>query len=519
MKKCFGYIRVSTTKQGSEGVSLVEQKAAIERYAAANTIELVEWFEEQQTAAKRGRPIFGKMLSRLRKGDAVGVVIHKIDRSARNLKDWADLGNLIDQGIDVHFATESLDLHSRGGRLSADIQAVVAADYIRNLREETRKGFYGRLKQGLYPLPAPVGYLDCGKGKPKDIDPIKGPLVKRLFDLYATGRWSLNDLLIEVERMGLRGKRDGNISLTGLCAILHNPFYAGVIKLSRTGETFEGCHRPLITMNHFKAVQDVFAGKRQARAIVHDYPFRRMFQCTGCGYSLIGERQKGTVYYRCHTKGCPTTSVREDTLDERVAAAFKSFQLRDQDCEILYRYLEELRADLVKTKYATLNNHILQLQAADTRLNRLTDTYVDGIIEKDLFEERRAALVVQKRDAQDRMNELQANPQLMADKVAGYLERARTAYPNYENATVWEKRELLESVTSNRSVMRKNVAITLKSPFQVIAESRDSLNGAPYRNVPRTCKELLRKLLDRNSFLDLQSGSPQRESGSTQGPY
>jgi hypothetical protein len=40
----------------------------------------------------------------------------------------------------VHFANDSLDLNTRGGRLSADIQAVVAADYIRNLREEAKKG-------------------------------------------------------------------------------------------------------------------------------------------------------------------------------------------------------------------------------------------------------------------------------------------------------------------------------------------------------------------------------------------
>src|SRR5258708_29492584 len=106
------------------------------------------------------------MLGLLRKGAAAGVIIHKIDRSARNLKDWADLGDLIDSGVAVHFANESLDLNSRGGRLSADLQAVVAADYIRNLREEARKGFYGRLKQGLLPMPAPVGYLNAGKGQP-----------------------------------------------------------------------------------------------------------------------------------------------------------------------------------------------------------------------------------------------------------------------------------------------------------------------------------------------------------------
>lgn len=59
------------------------------------------------------------MLKLLRHGKADGVLIHKIDRSARNLKDWADLGELIDKGIKVHFVNESIDLNSRGGRLSA----------------------------------------------------------------------------------------------------------------------------------------------------------------------------------------------------------------------------------------------------------------------------------------------------------------------------------------------------------------------------------------------------------------
>jgi DNA invertase Pin-like site-specific DNA recombinase len=152
MNKFLGYIRVSTTRQGEQGVSLQQQREAITRHAQRSGFELVQWYEEQETAAKRGRPVFGRMLKDLQKGRARGVIIHKIDRSARNLKDWADLGELIDKGIEVHFANESLDLNSRGGRLSADIQAVVASDFIRNLREETKKGFYGRLKQGLLPM-------------------------------------------------------------------------------------------------------------------------------------------------------------------------------------------------------------------------------------------------------------------------------------------------------------------------------------------------------------------------------
>lgn len=185
MKLYYAYIRVSTVKQGEKGCSLQEQRAAIAGYASKQRLHIVEWFEEQETAAKRGRPVFTRMLKLLRSGRAQGVIVHKIDRSARNLRDWADVSELIDSGVEIHLAHENLDLQSRGGRLSADIQAVVAADFIRNLREETKKGVRGRLKQGLYPLPARIGYLDQGRGLPKIPDPVMAPLVRKAFELYA----------------------------------------------------------------------------------------------------------------------------------------------------------------------------------------------------------------------------------------------------------------------------------------------------------------------------------------------
>jgi len=82
-----------------------------------------------ETAAKQGRPVFNQALKLLRNGKAKGIILHKLDRGARNLRDWAAIGELSDQGVEIHFANESLDLQSRGGRLAADIQAVVAADY------------------------------------------------------------------------------------------------------------------------------------------------------------------------------------------------------------------------------------------------------------------------------------------------------------------------------------------------------------------------------------------------------
>src|ERR1043166_1249000 len=87
----YGYIRVSTVRQGEHGVSLQEQREAIERYASRKGFTIKEWFEEQQTAAKQGRPIFDRMLRLLRQNRAAGVIIHKIDRSARSEEHTSEL--------------------------------------------------------------------------------------------------------------------------------------------------------------------------------------------------------------------------------------------------------------------------------------------------------------------------------------------------------------------------------------------------------------------------------------------
>ncbi len=134
----FAYIRVATVKHGEYGSSLAEQRDAIEAYAARHGLQIAEVCEERETAAKRGRRTFSALLERLKAGEASGLIMHKIDRGARNARDWADLGDLIDQGVDIRFVTDNFDLTSRGGRLSADIQAVIAADYVRNLREGFR---------------------------------------------------------------------------------------------------------------------------------------------------------------------------------------------------------------------------------------------------------------------------------------------------------------------------------------------------------------------------------------------
>lgn len=74
MKSYFAYIRVSTARQGEEGVSLQEQKSSILEYASKRGMHIAEWFEEQESAAKRGRPVFTRLVAMLKARRAAGIV-------------------------------------------------------------------------------------------------------------------------------------------------------------------------------------------------------------------------------------------------------------------------------------------------------------------------------------------------------------------------------------------------------------------------------------------------------------
>lgn len=482
----FGYIRVSTAKQGQHGVSLGEQREAIERYAHRSELQLVRWFEEQETAAKRGRPVFGQMLKLLRQGKAQGVVIHKIDRSARNLKDWADLGELLDRGIDVRFANESLDLASRGGRLSADIQAVVAADFIRNLREETRKGMRGRLKQGLYPMPAPVGYVDRGKGKPKEPDPVMGPLVRRTFELYATERYTLETLLPELKRLGLRNRAGAPVTRSGLSHLLNNPFYFGLIRLRSTRETFPGVHQPLITKRLFDRVQAILTGKTHTKCVRHDFVFRRLLTCAKCAGRLIGEFQKGHVYYRCHTRVCPMKTIREEAVDDAILRLLRPLRLTDRE----RRFLDAARLDFASDAQQHAESHRAALHATlqriAVRLQRLTDALLDGVVDQQIFNEKKNALLTERQQMQEQLSGSGPSSPELQDRLAAFLELAESAYLSYKTAEIDEKRDLVKITTSNRIVDGKTLAITLSEPFRSIAERQVVLIGVPRRGSGRT---------------------------------
>jgi site-specific DNA recombinase len=121
----------------------------------------------------------------------------KTDRLYRNLKDWVTLDEL---ELEIHFVKENvvLSADSRSSeKFMHGIKVLMAKNYIDNPSEETRKGMTEKAEQGIWPSYAPFGYRNVlGENGKKTIepDPELAPVVRQMFEWYATGRYSVREI-------------------------------------------------------------------------------------------------------------------------------------------------------------------------------------------------------------------------------------------------------------------------------------------------------------------------------------
>ncbi len=491
----YAYIRTSTIKQGTEGVSLDVQREQAGHLARQKGVEITEVFSEMETAAKQGRPVFSQMMKALRAGEAEGLILHKIDRGARNLREWSDITDLIELGIKVYFVHDSVDMDTRGGRLTGDMLAAVAADYVRNLREETKKGIAGRLKQGIWPFNAPLGYINNGKAKPKTLHPLSGPLVRQAFELYATGAYTIKSIRLELHALGLRTSSGRPLSKNTLTSIFRNRFYYGMLRFRSTGELFDGVHEPLISKVLFDNVQAVLSGRTWKKAARHHFLYRGEIICAVCGYRLLGEKQKGHIYYRCHSKSCAGTSFREEHVNESVETDLMRL-LRFAET---YRGLEvELRqavAQRKKNQAGALQELRLKRAKVDERLLAVTDALIDGLIDKDSFILKKNELLNTKIEISNLIARCERKEIPDAAYAEYYLELVALLRRKTFLESPRKARQMTRFATSNFYATGKTVVLQWGNGFEHVIEHAKLIECAHPRTEPRTIAHFVKLLM------------------------
>jgi len=134
-----------------------------------------------------------------------------------------------------------------------------------------------------------VGYLNNPKTRGVDIDPEKSQLVKKVFELYATGKYPLHSLANWCVKHNLKGNKNNKISISSLQKILQNIFYIGLMKFK--GEVFEGTHEPLISKKLFDKCQEVMSKRGRVHEVhKNNFAFLGLLKCDSCGASITAEK-------------------------------------------------------------------------------------------------------------------------------------------------------------------------------------------------------------------------------------
>lgn len=161
MTKTIAYLRVSTTEQAEQGVSLAAQRAKLEAYALAMDLELVAVIEDRGVSAKTlDRPGLHRALDDLQSGKASALLVAKLDRLTRSVR---DLGVLVER----YFAADryalmsvadNIDTTSAAGRLVLNVLVSVSQWEREAIGERTSTALQHLRRQGVKMGRAPYGW-------------------------------------------------------------------------------------------------------------------------------------------------------------------------------------------------------------------------------------------------------------------------------------------------------------------------------------------------------------------------
>ena len=411
-KAAVSYLRVSTRDQAyrggeSEGFSIPAQREANKRKAASlGAIVIKEFVDRGASAKSANRPELQRMLEYITENQVDFVIVHKIDRLARNREDDVEINRaLSNAGVRLVSTTESID-ESPSGILLHGIMSSIAEFYSRNLANEVVKGMSQKVRNGGTVGKVPLGYRNVRTADAEGreirtvvLDEERAPLMRLAFKLYATGEWTIASLAEHLANQGLTTLATPRVpsrAVDGpkLNKLLVNPYYRGLVKFQ--GAYHPGRHEPLVDERTWQQVQDTLAAhKNGERTRRHPHYLKGTVYCGTCGSRMGVTIAKAASderypYFMClgrHSKrtDCTQKSVFIDEVEEQIAQYYGKIRLDP----VLRERIEAMLLEELEAARTNSQSELKVLKREREKLERqrekLMQAHYEGAIPVDLL--------------------------------------------------------------------------------------------------------------------------------------
>jgi DNA invertase Pin-like site-specific DNA recombinase len=375
------YARVSSVEQVS-GYSIEAQIDQCRAWANEQGYRVVRvYIEPGKSARTDDRPVFQRMIKNVCAGEARAVVVHKVDRFARNLLDLLRYKRqLRDDGVRLLSVSEEfLNGDSPENDLATKILGAVAEYVAYNIGQEAIKGQTAKAKSGQWPgAVVPLGYIRIGQGREAIIDicPDYGPIIRTAYDDFASGDYTIRQWVAEARGRGYRSKKGKVIKGSTWHNVFRSVFYIG--KFEWQGETYDGDHPALVDGETWQAVQDALearaSGGSQQR---HFWLLRGLLWSEMYARAMSGNLAKGKYpYYRAKGRNSEEHNIRAEEAEKQVIDLLATIRADGQTvtapddlrlallsaphCGAVYAHLptDQARRDFLQSIFLTHGLHV-----------------------------------------------------------------------------------------------------------------------------------------------------------------
>lgn len=475
MNKVALYVRVSTTGQLEEGYSIEEQKAKLESYCDIKDWHVYKVYTDGGfSGSTTERPALEQLIKDAQSKLFDTVLVYKLDRLSRSQKDTLYLIEDIFLKNNIEFVSllENFDTSTPFGRAVIGLLSVFAQLEREQIKERMQLGKLGRAKSGKSMMWAKTSYgYDYNKDTgTMTVNEYEALAVKEIYTSYLAGM-SITKLR---DKINEEYPKQPAWSYRTIRGILANPVYCGLNQYK--GQTFQGTHKPIISLVDFEQTQRELAKRQQtAKELSNPRPFQAKYMLSGltqCGYChaplkvILGQKRKdGTRFkrYECYqrhprkTKGvtvyndnkkCDSGYYDMELLEHYVLTRIAQLQ-NDPD------KIQELFSD--DTSPAVDKQAIQkQIDSLTIRLSKLNDLYLDDRITLDELRTKSSDFIKQRSALEDEIKKASTDKQAgQRKKIEKLLDASSVFDMSYDNQKVIV-RELIDKVqvTSNKIVIR-----------------------------------------------------------------
>ena len=263
IKYCL-YARKSSESDEQQALSIDSQAKEMLQMAQRDGLDVVEIKRESHSAKSTGqRPVFNELIADLKAGKFNAILAWHPDRLSRNAGDLGAIVDLMDEGRLIEVRTFGQKFtNSPSEKFLLMILCSQAKLENDNKGVNVKRGLRAKVEMGLWPCVAPTGYINDrmpGRAGYVLVDPLRGPIIKQIFEKVGNERWSGRKVFHWMEKEGkFTSVRRGNkaLTLSTIYRLLRQPFYSGTFEYpGGSGNWYKGQHEPLVSKEVFEKVQ------------------------------------------------------------------------------------------------------------------------------------------------------------------------------------------------------------------------------------------------------------------------